>query len=72
MTIVKEKCAMFGCEQLFYQALTVAPGTVLKLCLKHFVEEGGVVVEEVAQAGPQTSSMKTPISLNDGPRPGVA
>jgi len=56
MTIVKEKCGMFGCEELSYQALTVAPGTVLKLCLKHFVEEGGVVEEEVAQAGPQTSS----------------
>ena len=56
MTIVKEKCAMFGCEELFYQALTVAPGTVLKLCLKHFVEEGGVVEEEVVQAGPQTAS----------------
>ena len=67
MTIVKEKCAMFGCEELFYQALTVAPGTVLRLCLKHFVEEGGVVEEEVAQARPQTSSMKAPINLNDGP-----
>ncbi len=72
MTLVKEKCTMIGCKELSYQALTVAPGTVLRLCLKHFVEEGGVVEEEVAQAGPQTSSMKAPISLNDGPRPEVA
>ena len=51
MTLVIEKCSMFGCEELSYRALTVAPGTVLKLCLKHFIEEGGVVEEEVDQAG---------------------
>ncbi len=56
MTLVKEKCSMFGCDELSYQALTVAPGTVLKLCLKHFIEEGGVVVEEVDQAGAQDPS----------------
>ena len=50
MTLVKERCAMIGCEELSYQTLTVAPGTVLKLCLKHFIEEGGVVEEEAAQA----------------------
>ena len=56
MTLVKEKCAMFGCDELSYRALTVAPGTVLVLCLKHFVEEGGVVEEDVDQAGPQIPS----------------
>ena len=56
MTIVKDKCAMIGCEELSYQPLTVAPGTVLTLCLKHFIEEGGGVEEEVNQAGPQDPS----------------
>ncbi len=55
MTLVKDKCSMFGCHELSYQALTVGPGTVLKLCLKHFIEEGGIVEEEVDQAGPQDS-----------------
>ena len=50
MTRSKERCSMFGCEELSYQALTVAPGTVLTLCLKHFIGEGGVVEEEVDQA----------------------
>ncbi len=56
MTLVKEKCSMLGCDELSYQALTVAPGTALKLCLIHFVEEGGAVEEEVDQAGPQEPS----------------
>ena len=56
MTLVKEKCDMFGCDQPRYRALSVAPGTVLKLCLTHFVEEGGVVVEEADQAKPQDPS----------------
>ena len=56
MTLVKENCSMFGCHEQSYQALTVGPGTVLKLCLKHFVEEGGVVVEDVDQTDPQASS----------------
>ena len=56
MTLVEEKCSMFGCGELSYKALTVAPGTALKLCLKHFIEEGGVVVEEVDQDGPQDPS----------------
>ena len=56
MTLVKEKCAMFGCGEPSYQALTVAPGTVLKLCLMHFIEEGGVVEQEVDQAASQDPS----------------
>ncbi len=56
MTLVKHKCDMFGCDEQSYQALTVAPGTVLKLCLIHFVEEGGEVVEGVDQAGRQGTS----------------
>ena len=56
MTLVKEKCALIGCQELSYQALTVAPGTVVKLCLKHFIEEGGVVEKAVDQAGPQYPS----------------
>ncbi len=56
MTQVKEKCSMFGCKELSHQALTVAPGTVLTLCLKHFVEEGGVVEEKAVQAGSQSPS----------------
>ena len=56
MTLIKEKCSMFGCKELSYQALTVAPGTVLRLCLKHFIVEGGVVEEEVDQTGPQDPS----------------
>ena len=50
MTLVKEKCAMIGCEKISYQALTVAPGTVLTLCLEHFIEEGGEVEEEGDEA----------------------
>ena len=45
MTIVAQKCGMFGCHEQYYQALAIAPGTVVNLCLKHFVEEGGVVEE---------------------------
>ena len=56
MTLVKEKCSMFGCEELSCRALTVAPGTVVKLCLMHFVEEGGVVEEDVDQIGSQDPS----------------
>ena len=56
MTLVKEKCDMFGCDEPYHQALPVAPGTVLRLCLIHFVEEGGSVEEEVDQAGPQDTS----------------
>ena len=37
---------MFGCRELNYQALAIAPGTVVNLCIKHFVEEGGIVEEE--------------------------
>ena len=55
MTPVKDKCAMFGCGQVSYQALTLAPGTVLKLCLKHFTEEGGAVKQEPDQ--PQTGDL---------------
>ena len=43
MTLVTQKCAMFGCRQEYYQTLAIAPATVVKLCFKHFVEEGGVV-----------------------------
>ncbi len=56
MSLVKEKCDMFGCDEPYYRALPVAPGTALKLCLIHFVEEGGAVEEEVDQAGPQDPS----------------
>ncbi len=56
MTLVKEKCSMFGCDEVSYRALTVAPGGVLKLRLKHFIEEGGVVIEEADRGGPQDPS----------------
>ena len=42
MTVVTQKCGMFGCRQQYYQALAIAPATVVNLCFKHFVEEGGV------------------------------
>ena len=45
MTLVTQKCGMFGCNERYYQALAIAPATVVNLCLKHFVEEGGVVEE---------------------------
>lgn len=50
-TQIKERCSMIGCKESSYQALTIAPGTVLTLCLKHYVEEGGVVDEELVQTG---------------------
>ena len=43
MTMVTQKCAMFGCHDPYYQTLAIAPATNVNLCLKHFVEEGGVV-----------------------------
>ena len=46
MTLVTQKCGMFGCHEDYYQALAIAPATVVKLCFKHFVEEGGVLEEE--------------------------
>ena len=45
MTVDTQKCAMFGCREPYYQTLAIAPGTVVDLCSKHFVEEGGVVEE---------------------------
>ncbi len=45
MTLVTQKCGMFGCHEEYYQSLAIAPATVVKLCFKHFVEEGGVVEE---------------------------
>ena len=55
MALVKTKCAMIGCEELSYQELTLAPGTVLKLCLKHFTEEGGTAEQEPHQPQPESS-----------------
>ena len=46
----------FGCDELCYRGLTVALGTVLKLRLKHFIDEGGVGVEEAVRGGPQDPS----------------
>ena len=45
MTVDTQKCAMFGCREQYYQTLAIAPATVVNLCFKHFVEEGGVVEE---------------------------
>ena len=45
MTLVTQKCAMFGCRERYYQTLAIAPATNVNLCFKHFVEEGGVVEE---------------------------
>ena len=45
MTVITQKCAMFGCREPYYQALAIAPGIVVNLCFQHFVEEGGVVGE---------------------------
>ena len=58
MTVVTEKCGMFGCRQQYYQSLTIAPGTVVKLCFWHFVEEGGVVeaVEDDRELSPAKST----------------
>ena len=56
MTLIKEKCSMFGCDEVSYRGLAVAPGTVLKLRLKHFIEGDGVVVDEAVRGGPQDPS----------------
>ena len=50
MTLVKDKCDMFGCREPSYQVLTLGPGTVLRLCLKHFAEEGGKAGQEPGKA----------------------
>ncbi len=50
MTIVKDKCAMCGCQEPTYQVLTLGPGTSLRLCLKHYTEEGGTEFPEPRQA----------------------
>jgi hypothetical protein len=52
MTLVKDKCAMFGCQEPTYQVLTLGPGTSLRLCLKHYTEEGGTELPESGQATP--------------------
>ena len=39
MTLVKDKCDMFGCHELACQALTLGPRTSLRLCLRHFPQE---------------------------------
>ena len=41
MDDVKSKCAMFGCKRPVYQALAIAPATVVELCAEHFAEEKG-------------------------------
>ena len=35
------RCNMIGCRRPVYQALAIAPGTVVKLCAEHFKEEKG-------------------------------
>ena len=39
MVSVKSKCAMIGCKRPVYRALSIAPGTLVELCAKHFAEE---------------------------------
>ena len=34
-----KKCEMFGCNTPAVQAFQIAPGTVVQLCLKHYIEE---------------------------------
>jgi len=50
MTIVKDKCAMFGCQEPTFQMLTLGPGTSLRLCMKPYTEEGGTEAPEPRQA----------------------
>lgn len=61
MTPLTHKCAMFGCPKQYYRALAIVPATLVNLCFKHFVEEGGAVEEagerkEMLAAGPATPS----------------
>ncbi len=35
----KNKSAMIGCNREVYRALSIAPGTVVKLCAEHFSQE---------------------------------
>ena len=46
MEITKSKCSMFGCDEHSYRGLGIAPGTVVELCLQHFIAEGGVADEK--------------------------
>ena len=39
MVSVKHKCAMIGCKRPVFQALVIAPGTLVELCAEHFAEE---------------------------------
>ena len=39
MVNAKSRCSMIGCKRPVYQALAIAPGTVVELCIEHFTEE---------------------------------
>jgi hypothetical protein len=47
---------MFGCGEISYRALAIAPATVVELCLAHFVDEGGVVDEEDANVATESAT----------------
>ena len=39
MVNAKSRCSMIGCKRPVYQALAIAPGTVVELCAEHYAEE---------------------------------
>jgi len=41
MGSVKNRCAMIGYNRPVFQALVIAPGTLVELCPEHFAEKKG-------------------------------
>jgi hypothetical protein len=56
METTKRECSMFGCGEASYRPFSIAPATVVDLCLEHFVAEGGVVDEEDSDVAAESAS----------------
>ena len=37
--IFQSNCSMFGCSEVYYNSITMGPGTYVGLCQAHFTEE---------------------------------
>ena len=39
MTQADQKCSFFGCTELYYNSISMGPGTYISLCQVHYIEE---------------------------------
>ena len=56
METTKRTCSIFGCGKTSYRPFSIAPATVVDLCLKHFVAENDVVDEEDSDVAAESAS----------------